>query len=123
MTTAWSTLANESYISLTTFRKNGTPVATAVWFAEQDGKLLVYTVADSGKVKRIRNSGAVEVTACDRVGKVHGPTLKGTARLLGPSEISQAEHTLNQKYFLKRIMNIAAKLRPTPRAYIEISPA
>ncbi len=87
MTTAWSTLANESYISLTTFRKNGTPVATAVWFAEQDGKLLVYTVADSGKVKRIRNSGAVEVTACDRVGKVHGPTLKGTARLLGPSEI------------------------------------
>ena len=46
----------QKYVSLVTFRKNGVPVYTPLWFAEQDGKLYVQTRNDSGKYKRIRNN-------------------------------------------------------------------
>jgi hypothetical protein len=47
------------YLSLTSFRRDGTGVATPVWFVEADGRLLVETDAgsyDAGsyKVRRIR---------------------------------------------------------------------
>ena len=48
------------YISLTTFRKNGTGVATPVWFGEEDEKLYVMTLNKMGKMKRIRNNPAGE---------------------------------------------------------------
>jgi len=34
-------IQNQKYISLTTFRKNGTGVPTPVWFGEDSGKLYV----------------------------------------------------------------------------------
>ena len=42
------------YLSLTSFRRDGTGVATPVWFVEVDGRLLVETDAGSYKVRRIR---------------------------------------------------------------------
>jgi hypothetical protein len=33
-----STLAGEKYISLTTFKQDGTPVATPVWVVSDDGR-------------------------------------------------------------------------------------
>jgi hypothetical protein len=55
------TLAKSKYISLTTFRRDGTPVATPVWVAQQGDELVVYTVRSSGKAKRLRNSSRVSV--------------------------------------------------------------
>ena len=48
-----ASIHGQKYISLTTFRKNGIGVATAVWFGEDDGKLYVMTRSDMGKTKRI----------------------------------------------------------------------
>lgn len=122
--TPWASLQNENYINLTTFRKNGEGVATPVWFAELNGKLVVYTVDNTGKVKRIRNNGRVEVAACNARGnQIHGPVLQGHARILPLSEADTAEHVLNRKYFMKRFFNLFARLRKETRAYIEISPA
>ena len=51
-------LADARYLSLTTFRKDGTPVATPVWVVSDDGRrLLVWTGADTWKAKRIRGVG------------------------------------------------------------------
>ena len=36
-------LQNQKYISLTTYRKTGAPVRTPVWFAEENGKLYIFT--------------------------------------------------------------------------------
>src|SRR5580698_1971068 len=52
-------IRGQKYISLTTFRKTGAAVATAVWFGEQDDKLYVMTRSDMGKTKRIRNNSRV----------------------------------------------------------------
>jgi hypothetical protein len=53
------TLAGEKYISLTTFKRDGTPVATPVWVVSDDGRrLLVWTAAQTWKVKRLRRDPA-----------------------------------------------------------------
>lgn len=75
-------IRGQKYISLTTFRKNGVGVATAVWFGEEDGKLYVMTRSDMGKTKRIRNNPQAKVAPCTISGKVTGIEVAATARLL-----------------------------------------
>ena len=75
----------QKYISLKTFRKSGLPVATPVWFGEEDGKLYVMTRSDMGKTKRIRNNPKVQVAPCTMRGRVTGPEFPATARLLPPA--------------------------------------
>lgn len=76
-------LADEKYILLTTFRKDGRAVATPVWAVRDGDALAVWTVADSGKVKRIRRSGKVTVAPCDFRGSTHGDAVAGYASLTG----------------------------------------
>jgi PPOX class probable F420-dependent enzyme len=45
------------YINLTTFRKSGIAVPTPVWFVVHEGRLYVFTAAQSGKAKRLRANG------------------------------------------------------------------
>jgi Pyridoxamine 5'-phosphate oxidase len=47
-------LATEPFVSITTFKRDGTPVSVPVWCAADNGTLLVFSEADSWKVKRIR---------------------------------------------------------------------
>lgn len=123
MMNAWPSLQGEKYLSLTTFRKSGQAVATPLWFVEHNGTILIYTMSNSGKVKRLRNNPRVELAACDATGKVHGPTLRGTARLLEPHEARFADRLLNRKYWSKRLLNLGAMLSRHARSYYQISPA
>lgn len=119
-------LAGQQFMSLTTYRKNGEGVSTAVWFAEKGGKLYVYTQATTGKVKRLRHTARVTVAPCDRSGKVFGTAVAtGEARLLDDAQERQsADAALNAKYgFLKRLLSFIAKVRGNESAYIEITPA
>ena len=77
-----SAISGQKYISLTTFRKTGSPVRTPLWFAEATGKLYVMTRNDSWKYKRIRNNPKVLVAPCTMRGTVTGPDFEGTARIL-----------------------------------------
>ena len=47
------------YVSVTSFRADGTPVATSVWLVQDDGRLLVEADAAFCKVERIRRNPAV----------------------------------------------------------------
>lgn len=96
-------IAGQKYISLTTFRKNGTAVPTPVWFGEEDGKLYVMTRSDMGKTKRIRNNQQVRVAPCTMRGKVTGPEFPATARLLPPEEFPSARKTITRKYWLAKL--------------------
>ncbi|MEU6182867.1 PPOX class F420-dependent oxidoreductase [Streptomyces coeruleorubidus] len=58
-------LAACRYVLLTTFRRDGRAVPTPVWVMRDGDCLAVWSVADAGKVKRIRNSGRVTVAPCD----------------------------------------------------------
>ncbi len=114
--------AGHKYLSLETFRKTGVGVRTPVWFAENDGELLLYTLADSGKVKRIRNNPRVRIAPSDMRGKLLGDWSDATARFLDGHEARQANRLLNQKYWLKCLFDWTSKLRKTPRVYLAIRP-
>jgi PPOX class probable F420-dependent enzyme len=51
-------LRSESFVSITTLRRDGTPVATPTWVVAAAGHLYVWTGSQTGKVKRIRNKPA-----------------------------------------------------------------
>ncbi|WP_329041680.1 PPOX class F420-dependent oxidoreductase [Streptomyces sp. NBC_00178] len=95
--------ARSEYVSLTTYRKNGTPVATPVWAAADDGVLYVWTRSDSWKVKRLRNDSRVLVTVCDVRGRIEegAPSAEGTARLLDGEGTRTVRGLLARKYTWK----------------------
>jgi uncharacterized protein len=91
-------IRDQKYISLTTFRKNGTGVSTPVWFGVENDKLYVMTRSDMGKVKRIRNNSQVKVAPCSIRGKVTGPEFVAQTRILPPEEHAHARQAINRKY-------------------------
>lgn len=100
-------IGRNSYVSLTTYRKDGTAVATPVWFVVNGIELLVISNADAWKVKRIRNNSHVVVTVCDFRGKIApgAPSAEGTARLLDEADTSAGRVLVAHKYFMSRIGN------------------
>lgn len=111
-------LIDHNYMSLKTFRKSGEGVATPVWFAEKDGTIYVVTSGKSGKAKRIRNNGAVEIAPCDVRGGLLGEYALAEARILGPQSDVGAD-VLNRKYGwqLKGFM-VLARIRRVYKDYI-----
>jgi PPOX class probable F420-dependent enzyme len=65
-------LAKEQFVSITTSKRDGTPVSTPVWVAGENGNLLVISEADSSKVKRIRRDGHVRIAPCSARGTPRG---------------------------------------------------
>jgi PPOX class probable F420-dependent enzyme len=87
------------YISLVTFRRSGTAVATPVWFAARDGKLYVFSAGNAGKVKRLRNDPSIRIAPCSLRGTVRGAWIEGRARLVDDRErIRTAHEALRRKY-------------------------
>jgi PPOX class probable F420-dependent enzyme len=115
--------AGQQYLNLESYRKNGQAVRTPLWFAEGDGALYFYTVADSYKVKRIRNNPRVRVAPCDARGKLKGDWVEATAQQLEGADAQRADELLNRKYgLLKRVLNFLGKLRGHRRAAFVIQP-
>ena len=124
-----STLAGEKYISLTTFKQDGTPVATPVWVVSDDGRrLLVWTGPQTWKVKRLRRDPRVIVSASDLRGRTRGESYEGVGRLLDIPPGSLVEPLLDRKYGVTRrllgmfngILRTVTRKQPEPAAYIEI---
>ncbi len=101
-------LGSDKYASLTTFRKDGTPVATAVWVLPAGNGLAVWTVTDTWKVKRVRKNPRVTVTACDVRGNVRGETVEGRARIGDDAERDHFAGVLAKKY---KMMGLFGTLR------------
>jgi PPOX class probable F420-dependent enzyme len=93
----------QKYISLATFRKNGTAVRTPVWFGESDGKLVFMTRNDMWKYKRIRSNPRVLVAPSNMRGTITGPDFSGTARILPPAEWGRARQAITRKYWLAKL--------------------
>ena len=109
--------AKAKYFSLETFRKTGVGVRTPVWFAEDPTQrpltaFYVYTLPDSGKVKRIRNNSKVRIAPCTMRGDLRGAWVDARARLCEGAEVQKGQELLNQKYGLpKRIGDFFSRLR------------
>ncbi len=108
----------QKYISLVSFRKNGAPVRTPVWFAEDGGKLYVMTGSHLGKYKRIRNNPRVTIAPCTIRGIVTGPEFAAVARIMSSEEFARVRKLINAKYWLARLPLIWRRTD----IYLEITP-
>jgi PPOX class probable F420-dependent enzyme len=124
----FAALRNEKYINLETFRKSGAGVRTPVWFAATDGDdptFYVYSLANSGKAKRIRRSGSAMIAPCDARGKVTGAWTPAHAMIVSGEEHKRGMALIDRKYRpMKQILDMTVLLfRRHQRVVIAIRPA
>ena len=114
-----------SYISLASYRKDGSLVETPVWVAPLAGRLVVFTLRESYKVKRVQRNPAVRVAECDVRGKLLGPWHDGSCRVVAdPEHEKRAYAALRKKYgLMMRIGDVMSTLtgRIKRRVVLEIT--
>ena len=122
-------LADEKFVSLTTFRKNGVGVPTPVWIGRDGDALVVTTPVGSGKVQRLRNNPTVELRPCSRRGTIDedAPTVTAVAEIVeGDAAMRRLDEVLRPKYSLEYriVMSIERLLRrgSTQRVMLRITP-
>ncbi len=94
-------LADEKYVSLTTYKRDGSAKALPVWIADLgDGTLGFTTSSSSYKVKRINNDPRVTLQPCDSKGNVTAGTeeVSGTAVTVTGAEFEKAAAIVKKKY-------------------------
>jgi PPOX class probable F420-dependent enzyme len=120
------------YLCLETFKKSGEGVRTPVWFAadpasglnSSSAKLYIYTIANTGKVKRIGNNPRVRIAPCDYRGKLPGEWVDAKAQVVTGEQAARGMRLLNKKYFpLKQILGFFALFSRRARVVIAIRPA
>jgi PPOX class probable F420-dependent enzyme len=114
------------YVSLRSFKRDGSGVDTPVWAAPLDGKLVVFTLGDSYKVKRVRRDPRVQIAKCDGRGKLLGSWHDGSCRIVerGSQDETRAYAALTAKYgWQMRIGNFFSALtgRMRKRVVLEIA--
>jgi len=89
------------YISLTTFKKDGSPVSSPVWITGADGTYVFTTGDKAWKTRRLERNSSVLVQVCDMRGSVK----PGATRFVGSGEVAgsadavaAAERALAAKY-------------------------
>jgi PPOX class probable F420-dependent enzyme len=110
--TRFTDLSTAKYIVLETYRKNGNPVRTPVWFVEDNGSVYVRTGAKSGKVKRLRRNPNLKLARSSGRGEPKGPWIDATATFAQDQEKQVALDRLKQKYGLQwKMVNLFHRIQ------------
>lgn len=97
--TTWAEVGQAKYAVLTSFKKDGTAVGAPVWLAGEGDGIVVWTGADSWKVKRIRRNPEVTLQICDARGRdAAGDVLEGTAEIQDAAGSERTRGIISKKY-------------------------
>jgi PPOX class probable F420-dependent enzyme len=89
------------YLSLTSFKRDGTGVATPLWFVSDGERLFALTDLHSGKVRRMRRDPRVLVAPCGPSGKLRGELREARAEVLaGTPDLERVQRLLIERYKL-----------------------
>ena len=87
------------YLSVTSFKRDGTGVATPLWFVSDGGRLLALTDLHSAKVRRIRRNPRVLVASCRADGKLRGEAVPAHVEVLtAVPELERVQKLLMGRY-------------------------
>lgn len=95
------TLQTARHCLVVTYRRDGRPVPTPVWFGLDQGHVYFRAEGGSGKLKRIANDPHVLIAPCTPRGRPTGPPMTGTARILGNKSVL-AERAIQRNFGLAR---------------------
>lgn len=92
-------LRRTRYASLRTYRRNGNPIDTPIWFT-MDGAAVVFRTKIGAKTKRLTHDPRAELRPCDHRGRVTdtAPTFRGQATILSGTAAEAANDSLRQRY-------------------------
>ena len=94
-------IADEKYVSFTTYKKDGTPKSTPVWIVDVgDSKVGFTTDSSSWKVKRLTNNPQVMLQPSNMKGDVTPGTtaVEGTATFVQGAEADRIQGLIKKKY-------------------------
>jgi uncharacterized protein len=87
------------FLSVTSFKRDGTAVATPVWFVSDGTRLFAFTDLHSAKVQRIRRNPCVLVASCRPGGKLRRQAVPARAEVLTtPAELDRVRELLLERY-------------------------
>lgn len=115
-------LRGHRYCVLITYRQDGTPVPTALWFGLRDGRVYVRTGTSTAKLRRIRRSPEVRIAPSTWRARPLGPPFVGRARLLDNAEEPKAEQTIRSNYAWLRRVYLRLLTGHVAAAYVEVEP-
>jgi PPOX class probable F420-dependent enzyme len=115
-------LTRQQYLNIETFRKSGVGVKTPVWFVQDGNTVFVRTVANSGKVKRIRNNPNVNITPCKVDGALLGEWIPAAAHEVRDSDTDRkVNRLLDEKYGLvKKMFGLVSMMQGRKDTVLEI---
>jgi PPOX class probable F420-dependent enzyme len=90
--------ARQKTVALTTYKRDGVPVATPVSVAVAGSRAYIRSYEKAWKVRRIRNNPQVALAPCTALGKPTGPAIGLQARRLQGAEATNAARLLARKY-------------------------
>jgi PPOX class probable F420-dependent enzyme len=92
-------LSHARYALLRSFRRDGTPVDTPIWFS-LDGAALLFRTKVGPKTKRLAMRPDIELAACDYRGRIRpgAATVTGRATILAGADAQRANRELHRRY-------------------------
>ena len=89
---------DQKYINLETYKKDGTPIRTPVWFVIDKNLIYIITRESTGKVKRLRNNQNVRIVPCSFKGEPKNEWVKGAAEKITGDEADKVIKLRKKKY-------------------------
>src|SRR5512132_4319766 len=89
------------YLSVTSFKRDGSGVATPVWFVSDGSRLYALTDLHSAKVRRMRRNPCVLVAPCRVNGRLRRPPVPARAEVLTEvPDLDRVQRLLRDRYRL-----------------------
>lgn len=111
-------------VLLTTYKRDGTPVGTAVNIVVEGDHAYFRTWDTAWKFRRILNNPEVEFAPCTPLGRPTGPAIRARARVLEGEESAHARRLLARKYPVSHgiLVPLVHRLRGNTTMHIELRP-
>ena len=98
-------LGRGKYLSLETFKRDGTGVTTPIWFVVDDGRVFCRSDPETHKVKRARRNPEVTVAACNLRGTVKGPRVPARVEFVPEPDWPRLAEAYDRKYRLEALLS------------------
>lgn len=100
------------FLSITSFKRDGTGVATPVWFVADGDRLYALTDLHSPKVRRIRRDPNVLIAPCRADGAPRGDAVAARAEVLTATpDLDRVQRLLRDRYKLSyRLVMLAYRM-------------
>jgi uncharacterized protein len=122
-TSVFRPFVDQRTIVLTTYRRDGTRVATPVSIVVDGSRAFIRTWDTAGKFKRIRNNPNVTIAPSTFRGQVTGPAIHLRATVLTGKQADTASRALARKYPLLHgiIVPLMHRVRGNTTMHLELT--